>query len=134
MSERGSLRLPGVTDTPVASAPELLAFAALPYYQVSGNLTENETAVGVGDPIAWDSTAKKWINYNQGGSGDETTCVGFVRIGCEATDIDAGDVPIEVVVGGAVKYSLVSAATAWHSDIITDLGARYIEAADALIF
>jgi len=36
--------------------------------------------------------------------------------------------------GGAVKYSLVSAATAWHADIITDLYARYVKAADALIF
>ena len=129
-----SLRLPSVSETAPVSVPELLAFSALPYYQVSGNLTAAETAVDVGDPIAWDSTAKKWINYNQGGSGDETTCVGFVRIGCDAADIASADFPIEVVVGGAVKYSLVSAATAWHADILTDLYARYVEAADALIF
>lgn len=126
-----SLNLPSVTDTAVTTVPELLAFATLPYYQVSGNLTSGESAVSIGDPIAWDSTAKKWINYNQGGSGDETTCVGFVRIPGDPT---SADVPIEVVVGGAVKYSLVSAASNWNAAVITDLYARYIEAADALIF
>ena len=126
-----SLNLPSVTDTAVVTVPELLAFATLPYYQVSGNLTSGETAVEIGDPIAWNATADKWINYNQGGSGDETTCIGFVRI---PGDPASADVPIEVVVGGAVKYSLVSAATAWHADIITDLYARYVKAADALIF
>lgn len=129
-----SLRLPGVTDVAIATVKELLAFTALPYYQVSGNLTAAETAVEVGDPIAWDATAKKFINYNQAGAGDETTCVGFVRIGCTAAAIAAGDCPIEVVVGGAVKYSVVVAGTGWHADVIADLGARYIEAADALIF
>jgi len=131
MSEHGSIRLPEVDYTAPTTVPELLAFATLPYYQVSGNLTTGETAVEIGDPIAWNATADKWINYNQGGSGDETTCIGFVRIPGDPT---GADVPIEVVVGGAVKYSLVSAASAWHSDILTDLYARYVKAADALIF
>lgn len=126
-----SIRLPSVSEVAPTTKKELLAFSALPYYQVSGNLTTDESAVDVGDPIAWDATAKKWINYNQGGSGDETTCIGFVRIG---GDPDGVDIPIEVVVGGAVKYSVVSAASAWHTDILADLYARYIEAADALIF
>lgn len=126
-----SLVMPKVTDTAVTTVKEILAFATLPYYQVSGNLTSGETAVVPGDPIAWDATAGKWINYAQGGSGDETTCVGIVRIG---GDPATADVPIEVVVGGAVKYSVIIAGTAYHADVLTDLGGRYIIAADAYIF
>ncbi len=126
-----SLRLPSVADTAITTQKELLAFTTLPYYQVSGNLASGEGAVAIGDPIAWDATAKKWIKFNNGGSGDETTARGFVRIPGDST---SADVPIEVVVGGAVKYSLVVAASNWDASVITDLGARYIEAADALIF
>lgn len=129
-----SLNLPSVTDTAVTTVKELLAFATLPYYQVSGNLTKDETAVGIGDPIAWETSTGKWINYAQGGSNDETIPKGFVRIGCSAAEIAAADCPIEVVVGGAVKYSLVSAASAWHTDIIAGLYGRVIIAADAFIF
>jgi len=59
------------------------------------------------------------------------TCIGFVRIPGDST---SADVPIEVVVGGAVKYSVVSVASEWADTIITDLRARYVVAADALIF
>lgn len=130
----GSLSLPSIASVAIATVKEILAFTALPYYQVSGNLTAAETAVAPGDPIAWDATNKKWINYAQGGSGDETTCVGIVRIGCSAAAIAAGDCPIEVVVGGAVKYSVIIAGTAYHAAVLTDLKGRYIEAADAFIF
>lgn len=126
-----SIRLPAITQVDPTQVEELLISTALPYIQVSGNLTSGESEVEIGDPIAWDSTAKKFINYNQGGSGDETTCVGFVRIGGDPTD---GDVPIEVVVAGGVSYSLVTAASAWHADIITDLIARYVEPLDGLLF
>jgi hypothetical protein len=81
--------------------------------------------------VAWETSTGKWINYAQGGAGDETTCIGFVRI---PGDPDTEDVPIEVVVGGAVKYSLVSADAVWHADILADLFGRVIVAADALIF
>lgn len=129
-----SIRLPAITQVDPSQVAELLISTALPYIQVSGNLTSGENAVAIGDPIAWDSTAKKFINYNQGGSGDETTCVGFVRIGCEAADIAAGDCPIEVVVAGGVSYALVSAASAWNAAVITDLNARYVEPLDGLLF
>ena len=126
-----SIRLPAITEVAPSGVPELLISTALPYIQVSGNLTSGESAVEIGDPIAWDSTAKKFINYNQGGSGDETTCVGFVRIGGDpATE----DVTIEVLVAGGVNYTLVAAASAWNAAIITDLKARYLEPLDGLLF
>jgi len=126
-----SIKLPHITEVAITKAKELLAFSTLPYYQVGGNLTEAEDAVVIGDVVAWDATAKKWINYLFGGSGDEILAIGFVRIPGDPTD---GDVAIEVVVGGAVKYSVVSVASNWNAAVITDLKARYIEAADALIF
>jgi len=58
-------------------------------------------------------------------------CVGFVRIPGDST---LADVPIEVVIGGAVKYSVVSVGTGWSTKIIDDLKAKYFEIADALIF
>lgn len=126
-----SLRLPGITDTPIVNPVEILAFASLPYYQVSGNLLAGEGELTFGDPVAWDSTAEKFIAFDADGGGDGATCVGFCRIPADARTVDA---PIEVIVGGAVKYSVVSAATEWDSSIITDLKARYVVAADALIF
>lgn len=126
-----SIRLPAITKVDPTKVDELLISTALPYIQVSGNLTSGETAVVIGDPIAWDGTANKFINYNQGGSGDETTCVGFVRIGGDPT---SGDVSIEVVVAGGVLYSLVSAKSAWHANILTDLKARYVKPLDGLLF
>jgi hypothetical protein len=57
--------------------------------------------------------------------------VGFVRIPGDSTD---GDVAIEVLIGGAVKYSVVSEADNWDEHILIDLGAKYWEIADALIW
>jgi hypothetical protein len=56
---------------------------------------------------------------------------GFVRIPGDST---SADVPIEVVIGGAVKYSVISVASLYKAQILTDLGARYVVAADAVIF
>lgn len=70
--------------------------------------------------------------WNETGDTEAGTCVGFVRIPGDSTG--SADVPIEIVVGGAVKYSVVSAASEWCATILTDLGARYVVAADALIF
>lgn len=64
------------------------------------------------------------------GSAKETA-VGFVRIPGDSTD---KAVAIEVLIGGAVKYAVVSAATNWEDDILDDLGAKYWEIADALIW
>jgi hypothetical protein len=199
-----SIKLPHVTDVAITTAKELLAFATLPYYQASGNLKSGEGAVAIGDPIAWDSTAKKYLKYVAGvgvtdealGTGDSTQqvfklantpvkspitnvkvnavtktegtdfvvdykrgliffllgaipgavavtasythyngdaykAVGFVRIPGDST---SADVAIEALIGGAVKYSVVSAATAWNAQILADLGAIYWEIADAVIW
>lgn len=195
-----SLRLPGITDVAVVHGVELLAFAALPYYQVSGNLLAAEGAVAIGDPIAYNGT--KFTKYAlttvtneavatgatgnlqrvfklaqegvkqvtdvklDGGSalveGQDYTvdydngvlflavslangvaltcsykwtaynCVGFVRIPGDSTG--SADVPIEVVIGGAVKYSLISTKTGYTAQMLKDLRARYVVAADAVIF
>lgn len=70
----------------------------------------------------------KWLENWEEAAG---VCVGFVRIPGDST---SADVPIEVVIGGAVKYSVVSAASAWNANILDDLKARYVVAADAVIF
>ena len=57
--------------------------------------------------------------------------VGFVRIPGDSTD---AAVAIEVVIGGAVKYSVVSAASNWDANVLVDLGAKYDEIADSVIF
>ena len=62
---------------------------------------------------------------------DAGKCIGFVRIPGDATSADA---PIEIVIGGAVKYSVISAATNYSTKILDDLKARYVVAADAVIF
>jgi len=64
------------------------------------------------------------------GSAKETA-VGFVRIPGDSTD---KAVAIEVLIGGAVKYAVVAAASNWEDDILDDLGAKYWEIADALIW
>lgn len=57
--------------------------------------------------------------------------VGFVRIPGDST---SADVAIEVLIGGAVKYSVVSVATNWDAHVLIDLGAKYWEIADAVIW
>ena len=127
-----SIRLPKVTNTAIVEPVEILAFAALPYYQVSGVLKQGAGHyLTFGDPVAWDGSSEMFIPFDADGGGDGATCVGFCRIPGDAT---TEDVAIEVVVGGAVKYSVVSAATEWDASILVDLGARYVVAADALIF
>jgi len=202
-----SIILPGVSDVAIATVDELLAFSALPYYQVSGILKATEGEVVVGDPVAWDSSAKRFIKYDAGeaaevdeavGSGDGTqilwflandyikaeslvvkvaaavktegvdfianydegwiefvvapasaqaitasyshyanvgtaagTAIGFVRIPGDATTVEKA---IEVVIGGAVKYSVVSARTNWVDRILVDLKANYFAMSDAVIF
>jgi len=195
-----SLKLPGIVDVAVVHGVELLAFATLPYYQVSGNLLAAEGAVVIGDPIAYNGT--KFVKYAlttvaneavatgatgnlqrvfklaqenvkqitdvklDGGSalveGQDyvvdydngvlfmtasvanvvaltcsykwaaRNCAGFVRIPGDSTG--SADVPIEVVIGGAVKYSLISTKTGYTAQMLKDLRARYIIAADAVIF
>ena len=59
-------------------------------------------------------------------------CIGFVRIPGDSTG--TADVPIEVVIGGAVKYSVISLAVKYSAIILRQLSARYVVAADAVIF
>ena len=205
MTQDYSIKLPHISEVAIAKAKELLAFSTLPYYQASGNLLAGEGAVAIGDPIAWDTSAKKYIKYIDGAdivdealgtgdaaqqvfalanypvespitdvsvnavsktegtdfvvdykrgliffllgsipgavaviasythfNGDAYKAVGFVRIPGDSTGTD--DVAIEVMIGGAVKYSVVSAATLWNAQILEDLGAKYWEIADALIW
>jgi len=205
MTQDYSIKLPGIAEVAITKAKEILAFTTLPYYQASGNLKAGEGVVEIGDPIAWDTTAKKYIKYVDGAdiadealgtgdaaqqvfalanypvespitdvkvdgaaktegtdfvvdykngfiffllgsipgavavtasythfNGDAYKAVGFVRIPGDSTGAD--DVAIEVLIGGAVKYSIVSAATLWNAQILEDLGAKYWEIADALIW
>jgi hypothetical protein len=62
---------------------------------------------------------------------DHGKVVGFVRIPGDST---SAAVPIEVVIGGGVKYSLISTASNYDARIFRTLGARYVIAADAVIF
>ena len=78
-------------------------------------------------PAAEDITADYF--YFDGSA--KETAVGFVRIPGDST---LKAVPIEVLIGGAVKYSVVGAATNWEDDVLDDLGAKYWEIADALIW
>ena len=201
-----SIRFPSVTEEAVTSPDELLAFATLPYYQVSKALKDAEGAVAIGDPIAWDTSVHKFIKFDPGatqvtdeavGTGDgsdrvwelargfiqpgsytikvdgvaqvegddyaldlrtgylvfvtapaavaitatykyyanmeadKAKAVGFVRIPGDSTD---GDVPIEAVIGGAVKWNLVSGKAAWDAKIFEDLYAVKHLAGNALIF
>jgi hypothetical protein len=64
-------------------------------------------------------------------AGTNTPVIGFVRIPGDST---SAAVPIEVVIGGAVKYSVISAASLWKSYILDDVKGRYIVAADAVLF
>lgn len=199
-----SIKLPHITEVAITKAKELLAFSTLPYYQASGVLKALEGEVKIGDPIAWNSTDKKFIKFVKGGTavtnealgtGDSAqqvfplanspvasitnvkvntvaktegtdfvvdyengfiffmlgsipgavavTCsykhydaekhkaVGFVRIPGDSTSVD---VAIEVLIGGAVKYSVISVATNYEVHVLTDLGAKYWEIADAVIW
>lgn len=203
----GSIKLPHISEVGITKAAELLAFSALPYYQASGNLLAGEGAVVIGEPIAWDASAKKYIKYALAetpvadepvGAGDDAEiefdlanshivpatltlkvgfatyleyehfvcdhktghirfwdapgdgldieatysyyadgarCVGFVRIPGDSTGVK--DVAIEVLIGGAVKYSLVAETNPggnWSDNILEDLGAKYWEIADAVIW
>lgn len=135
MPQKGGINLPGVAEVAIETTKEVIAFLA-GLIQVSGNLKVSASAdqeVSVGDPVAWDVTAGKWIPYDQAGSGDETTAVGIARIG--ATTLTAGeDAPIEVIIAGAVKIDVVEAASNWHADVITDLGMKKKIAGNTYIF
>jgi len=77
------------------------------------------------------STVAITADYSYFDGSAKETAVGFVRIPGDSTD---KAVPIEVLIGGAVKYAVVAAATNWEDDILDDLGAKYWEIADALIW
>ena len=61
----------------------------------------------------------------------KATAVGVVRYPADAS---SADVPVEVILGGAVKYSIVSQASTWDDKAIDDLKATVKLMADALIF
>ena len=83
------------------------------------------TAPGNGDAIT--ATYKHYKDYGQ----DKATAVGVVRYPADSTN---GDVPVEVIIGGAVKYSIVSNAATWDIKALEDLNAKVVTPADALIF
>lgn len=135
MPQKGGINLPSVKDVAIETTKEVLAFME-GLIQVSGNLKVHATEaqeVKAGDPVAWDSAAEKWIPYNQGGSGDETTAAGIARIGA-TTSIAGDDAPIEVIIAGAVKVDVVEAASNWHADVVTDLVMRKSVAGNAYLF
>jgi len=204
MKEYSITKLPHITEVAITKAKELLAFSTLPYYQASGVLKSGAGEVKIGDPIAWETSTKKYIKFVKDGTtvtdevlgtGDSAqqvfplanapiasitdvkvdgagktegthfvvdyengfiffmlgsipgavavtssykhynaekhVAVGFVRIPGDSTD---EDIAIEVLIGGAVKYSVVSAADNWDAHVLIDLGAKYWEIADALIW
>lgn len=134
---RGGVRMPGITDTPIETTVELLALADF-VFQSTGTLEAIATAqdLSVGHVMAIKTASGKYVAYAQGGSGGEEVAVGFLRIACttKAGAVAANDQACEVVIGGAVKYSVVSAASNWHTGVLTDLGARVNTIADTLIF
>lgn len=135
MPQKGGMNLPGVAEVAIETTKEVLAFME-GLIQVSGNLKVHATEaqeVKAGDPVAWDVTAAKWIPYNQGGSGDETTAAGIARIGAD-TSIAGDDAPIEVIIAGAVKIDVVEAASNWHTGVITDLVMKKRIAGNTYIF
>lgn len=134
---RGGIRMPKVTDTAIETTVELLALADY-VFQSTGTLEAIATAqdLPVGHVMAIKTASVKYVPYDQAGSGGEEVAVGFLRIGVttEAGAVAAHDQACEVVIGGAVKYSIVSAASNWHSGVLTDLNARSNAIADTLIF
>lgn len=135
MPQKGGMNLPGVAEVAIETTKEVLAFME-GLIQVSGNLKVHATEaqeVKAGDPVAWDVAAAKWIPYNQGGSGDETTAAGIARIGAD-TSIAGDDAPIEVIIAGAVKIDVVEAASNWHTGVITDLVMKKRIAGNTYIF
>lgn len=134
---RGGIRMPKVTDTAIETTVELLALADY-VFQSTGTLEAIATAqdLPVGHVMAIKTATGKYVPYNQGGSGGEEVAVGFLRIAVttEAGALAANDQACEVVIGGAVKNSLVIAASNWNAAVLTDLKARQNTIADALIF
>lgn len=61
-----SIKIPKIVDTAVTTLKELLVFATLPYYQVSGILKAAEGEVLIGDPVAWDTSTKEFIKFDPG--------------------------------------------------------------------
>lgn len=134
---KGGIRMPSVTDTPIETTVELLALADF-VFQSTGTLEAIATAqdLSVGHVMAIKTATVKYVVYAQGGSGGEEVAIGFLRIAAstEAGAVAAKDQACEIVIGGAVKYSVVSNASNWHADVLTDLKARVNAIADALIF
>lgn len=77
--------------------------------------------------LAITATYKHYANLES----EKSVAVGFVRIPGDST---TEDVPIEVIIGGAVKWSVVSVASAWDNKILDDLRAVIHLAGNALIF
>lgn len=134
---RGGVRMPSVVDTAIETTVELLALADY-VFQATGTVAAISGAqdLAVGHVMAILTATNKLVVYNQGGSGGAEVAVGFLRIGvttaagATADNDQAG----EIVIGGAVKYSLVSAASNWHVDVITDLYGHINTLVDAFIF
>lgn len=134
---KGGIRMPSVTDTPIETTVELLALADF-VFQSTGTLEAIAAAqdLSVGHVMAIKTATVKYVVYAQAGSGGEEVAIGFLRIAAstKAGALAVNDQACEIVIGGAVKYSLVSNASNWHVDVLTDLNARVNVIADALIF
>lgn len=122
----GSLKTPKITEVAITTVPELLVSSV--GLRTSPGMLKSGEVVEIGDPAAWDAGTGMWKEFNQG-AGD--VCEGFFRI---PGDSSVAVVPVEVVISGGVRYSLIAAADNYHADILTDLFARYIEAEDGLYF
>jgi len=134
---KGGVRMPSVVDTPIETTIELLALADY-VFQSTGTLEAigTDQDLEVGHVMAIKASSVKYIVYAQGGSGGEEVAIGFLRIGVtsQATGDGGVDQACEVVIGGAVKNSVVIAASNWHGDVVTDLAGRVNVIADTFIF
>lgn len=112
--------VPGMKKGPeLANDPELL-YSTAGFTQKGVTLAGGQGILPIGTLLARRTADKKYVAYNNAGTGGAETARGVLRTGVDTGAAGSPDVQANIVIQGILKNSLVSGADA---GALTDLGA-----------
>jgi len=123
------LKLPSFGETVPLTVPGQI-FQHYPVDAIieGATLLADQGILPAGCALGYQSATKKYVLYDNAGSGGAETCKGFLLEKMDTTDADC---LANIVLGGALKNSALSGA---DSNAITDLNARVDTERDLFVF
>lgn len=115
------LAAPGWYQGDESTDVEIL-YSTAGFTQKGGTLKPGQGIIPAGCIVAYETASKKWVVYNNSGSGGAEVARGVLRKAVDTgTSSTAKGVLGNIVIAGILKNSLLSGS---DSGAITDLGAR----------